>query len=380
MTAGRSQKVLEFIPRLFLHMRSDKMAKDIQYTTVDQQIKKLNSQHLTINDLNFARTSLELFGYSNLIKSYREPYIINSGTNISYRSGVSFEQICSLYMLDKNLRNAVMASMQDLEEHIKEIAASVVAKSFGTHQDDYLAYRNYQNKKKRKQRFTLSGILDTLRKTLDTDKNPIHHYNSNYGAVPPWILFKSIYFSTIVNFIDLFKEEQKIQMINQLYNADELELYNDALCKLMMDTLYICLDYRNIAAHGGRIYNHNSKYKLRFDDIFNSNSAPQTRGFSQLLFLLSLFNYQNPFNRLNSALCQELERHCHQFPQDVTYLGQILNINIVTQKIVYISSNSNKYHRIPHCSGIKKAVEIPLEKAIDIELIPCKRCIKQKLL
>lgn len=35
--------------------------------------------------------------------------------------------------------------MLDLEEHIKECAADVVAVSFGIHQDDYLKYRNYQN-------------------------------------------------------------------------------------------------------------------------------------------------------------------------------------------------------------------------------------------
>lgn len=54
----------------------------------------------------------------------------------------------SLYLLDKNLRNAVIASMLDLEEHIKEAAADVVAKSFGTHPDKYLNYRNYANKRK----------------------------------------------------------------------------------------------------------------------------------------------------------------------------------------------------------------------------------------
>lgn len=115
--------------------------KQIQYTTAEQQIEKLKSQNLIIPDENHARLSLQSFGYTNLIKGYREPYIVNSNGKITYRSGVSFEQICSLYIFDKNLRNAVMASMQDLEERVKEAAADVVAKSFGTHQDDYLKYR-----------------------------------------------------------------------------------------------------------------------------------------------------------------------------------------------------------------------------------------------
>lgn len=158
---------------------------DIPFSSIDDQIKKLLSQNLIINDIDYAKFKLELFGYSNLIKSYREPYVIKTETSIQYRSGVTFEQINSLYMLDKNLRNSVMSAMQDLEEHIKETAASVVAEAFGTNEKNYLNYKNYRNKKKRKKRFTLPAILDTLKKTLDTDKNPISHYAEKYGNVPP---------------------------------------------------------------------------------------------------------------------------------------------------------------------------------------------------
>lgn len=165
---------------------------DIKYTTVDEQVEKLINQNLIINDIDYAKYNLKRFGYSNLIKSYREPYIIRTGDKITYRSGVTFEQILSLYMLDKNMRNAVMAAMQDLEEHIKETAAGVIAKSFGTEQSQYLAYRNYVNKRKSKYRFTLQGILDTLNNTLHTDKNPIGHYQSKYEAVPLLKTYKKL--------------------------------------------------------------------------------------------------------------------------------------------------------------------------------------------
>lgn len=161
------------------------MNKIIKYSTVEQQIQKLKSQYLHIEDEEQAKITLSLFGYSNLIKSYRDPYIFITEDGITYRSDVSFEQIYSLYMLDKNIRNAVMASMQDLEEYIKEMTANVVAQSFGIHQDNYLKYNNYKNKKKRITRFTLGGILDTMKKTLNTDKEPIHHYYTKYGMVPP---------------------------------------------------------------------------------------------------------------------------------------------------------------------------------------------------
>lgn len=350
------------------------MSTKIEYTNIDEQIQKLKSQHLIIHDEKSAKNGLRLFGYSNLIKSYRDPYIIKRNDDIVYRNGVSFEQIASLYMLDKALRNSVMASMQDLEEHIKEVAADVIAQSFGTHQDDYLKYRNYQNKKKRKQRFTLSGILDTLKASLNTDKEPIHHYMGKYGTVPPWILFKSIYFSTITNYIDLFKHSEQLKMVNILYDANSLKISPECLCKLMMDTLFICNDYRNMSAHGGRIYNYNSDRRLRTKEIFGETALIDVEGFSKLLFLLSLFRYQNPHKRLESTLSSELNRHCNMFPEDITYLGQILSINITRQAIVWVSEKSKKYHSVKHCSGMNESKEISLQNAREQGYTPCKKC------
>ena len=106
------------------------MSKEILYTDVNNQIEKLKQQGLIIDNLNFAKTELQCYGYSNLIKSYRDPYTIMSDGKKIYRSGITFEQIWSLFILDKNLRYAVMGSMLDLEERVKEAAADTIAGAF----------------------------------------------------------------------------------------------------------------------------------------------------------------------------------------------------------------------------------------------------------
>lgn len=346
------------------------MANDeILYTTVDQQIEKLKQQGLIIQDEEFAKSELQLYGYSNLIKSYRDPYTFIIDGKKRYRSGITFEQVWSLYILDKNLRNAVMASMLDLEECVKEAAADVVAGAFGVNQDLYLNFRNYSDKKKRKYRFSLPAILEVMRKTLDTDKDPISHYSQKYDTVP-LILFKSIYFSTIVNFINLFRPKEQIQMTTKLYDIEKLNINQETLTFLMMDTLFICLEYRNLAAHGGRIYNYNSNSRLRFADTNNINA----HGFSQLLFLLNMFTYQEPYKYLDQALTQQLNRHCSRYPEDITYLGQILNIDITQRESVWVTPKSSKYHADRHCSGIKNAFEIDLTEAQKRGMSPCKKC------
>lgn len=72
------------------------MKKEIKYSTSEQQPEKLLSQHLIINNRKHALIGLKLFGYSSLIKSYRDPYILKINNTVYYRDGISFEQISSL--------------------------------------------------------------------------------------------------------------------------------------------------------------------------------------------------------------------------------------------------------------------------------------------
>lgn len=346
--------------------------KTMQYTTVDDQIECLRSQNLVIKNETQAKESLKIFGYSNLIKNYRDPYTVISENKKIFRSGVTFEQLCSLYLLDKSLRNAVIAAMLDLEEHIKESSADVVASAFGIHPNQYLLYRNYQNRRKRKYRFTLPAILDKLNVTLQTDKYPICYYKSEYDLVPPWILFKSVYFSTIINFIDLFKAREQNAMVSHLYSMDTVNIPKDELSDLMMDTLFTCLDYRNRAAHGGQIYN----YVCTRNFNPSEHIKYSVHGFSQLLFLLSLLKYKRPYVSLSHALQEEINRHCSSYPSDVTYLGQTLNIDIEITSIVFVSDRSKKYHSEIHCSGIQNARRIEYSQAEELGYTPCKRCCK----
>lgn len=163
-------------------------------------------------------------------------------------------------------------------------------------------------------------------------------------------------------------------MFNNLYDLDNLHLSEESGRMLMMDTLFICLDYRNTAAHGGRTYNHQSDNKLRAENIFGIEPDGIAPGFGQFLFLLRLLRYKNPFLYLDSVLSSEVNRHCSQFPQDVTYLGQILNMNITAQEVVWISPNSNKCHSDPHYSDMKNAIKIPFAEAKDKGYVCCKKC------
>lgn len=301
------------------------MINSTQHSDVMHQLEKLKAQKLNISDEQADKIAeiLDQHGYSNVVKSYRDPYIIRTTSGIEYRDGVDFDQIYSLYLFDKNLRIAVMAAMLDLEEYIKEAAANVLARSFGPNSADYLKYTNYQNKRKRKPQFALKTLLDKMNEALVSDKEPILHYRKGNGNVPPWILFKGVYFSTIINFIDQFKSQQTKDLISIVY-TDTHPVADEHMRRFMMDSLYICSEYRNTAAHGGMIYN------MQPQKIFGEygDTTFSFTGFSILLYVLSQFKYNVPYETLRSALSREISRHCGNYPADSTYLAQILNVNI----------------------------------------------------
>lgn len=379
MTAGRSHMSLvrlSLAGLILLILKGIIMIYEIQYSDVYSQILKLREQGLVINDEEKAVEYLKYYGYSNLVKSYRDPYVVNTDDGKKkYRSGVTFEQVASLHELDKNIRNAVMAAMQDLEEYTKEQSANVIASAYGTNQEEYLKYRNYQNKRKTLQRFRLASIIDKLREQVTSSKDPIYHYYTKYQIVPPWILFKSLYFSTIINFIDLFKVSEQTELMKSFLLYDEYCISEDAARKLMMDILFVAMEYRNNAAHGGRMYDFAPKNKIRAGEIWGEAYSDLHPRFTEFIELLKILKYQNPYLYLKEVLESEVNKHCEKFPQDVTYLGQLLNIDIIPCNIVYVSNKSRKIHQTPNCSGVKNPIVMEYDEALNNGCIECKRCM-----
>lgn len=306
------------------------MNTSIFHSDVEHQLGKLKAQNLFMpeEDIDVIAGILDQHGYSNVVKNYRDPYIVRSASGIEYRDGVTFYQIYSLYLFDKNLRIAVMAAMLDFEEYIKEAAANVLARSFGTKEADYLKYTNFQNRRKRKKQFSLKGILDKMNMALESDKEPISHYRKKDGNVPPWILFKGVYFSTIINFIDQFRPSETKELIDIIYDKTALPVSDQDMRRFMMDSLFICSEYRNVAAHGGMIYN--MKPQKEFGNYGSAHFSYS--GFSILLYILGQFRYKTPYSLLKESLAREIERHCKSYPADSTYLGQILNVNIISKR------------------------------------------------
>lgn len=345
----------------------------LEYLSIDKQIEKLKSQHLNFEDENRAKTLLMTHGYYNIIHGYREPYIfINDNGKKQYLDGVTFEQIYNLFVFDLTIRDSIMISMIDMEDHLKAIVSDIIGSSFGIDYQQYLDRNNYRDKYVSNPKFSRNEILYTLTKSaMYSKKEPIKHYREKYNNVPPWILFKDTYFATLVNLIRCFKKSERDILVKRLYGnkitSENIDSYKD----FMSDTLFMCLDYRNRTAHGGRIYNYIPGSTLRpFMNI-----TPQ-RGLPQLVFALEKLMYDIPFNHINESLKRATNIYCNTYPSedDINRLGNAIGFKITSREVVWINETTKIYHNEKHCSGSHSLKSISLDTALSKGYIPCKKC------
>lgn len=314
--------------------------EDKNFTSFERQIEILKSRKLTIVDEESALRSLRKYGYYNIINGYKDPYVESNASGESYKAGVTFEQIYALYTLDRNLRNIVMDAMLEVEDTLKTATAHIIAEAFSADQREYLKRTNYRTGKPINDSgdYTIDPLFRKFHKIMNDNTHPVKHYRETYHNVPPWILLKEASFGNIVNFIKLQKGPQKRKIISLVYNVPvSLVSANQDLYNLFMDTLFVCLDFRNRAAHGGRIYNFQSKSEFRYNRILHNTLSispalyRQGRGHTGLPTLyvsLNFFDNPAPQIKLKTGIDFYVNRYLEKFPSEQEYLSKFLDLEI----------------------------------------------------
>ncbi len=311
------------------------MEKD--FTTFERQIEILKERNLQFVSEDSALATLKYFGYYNIINGYKDPYIIIKNDKEYFKDGVTFEQVYSLYRLDKDIRNGLLAAMLDIEENLRTAVAHTISEAFSANQKLYLKKENYRPGKKKKDGiYQIDEILNKFQKISNDDVEPIKHYREIYHNIPPWILLKGASFGNLINFVKLQKGPQKNRIVSLMYGmpiqiVEELPEIKD----LFMDTLFVCLDYRNRAAHGGRIYNFETKSKFRFSTILHKKmqlsegdyrKGKGNSGLSALVDSIYFLNNKDPYFKLLGYAKFFIEEHCKLYPNDKEYLSKFLKI------------------------------------------------------
>ena len=95
---------------------------------------------------------------------------------------------------------------------------------------------------------------------------PLIHYKKKYNNIPPWILVKGMTFGELVMLYKLSTQEVKNQVMENILG----EKADETAKELFSVSIKIFNKFRNWAAHGGRIYNHNCRIELPYNNLHYS--------------------------------------------------------------------------------------------------------------
>ncbi len=213
------------------------------FKTLDEQIEILKSKNLVIDDEKYAKEVLLRENYF-FLNGYRHP-LMKSKDNKVYIDGVKFEELYSLLLFDRKLRNIVFKNILIIENNLKSIISYQLSLKYGYKEKNYLNPNNFNTSgDKRKQVNDLLGKMKRQIKVNATQHSATSHYINNYGYIPLWVLVKVLSFGIVSELFSILKKEDQYSIVD-IYGLDIRDF---------LDYLPILSNYRNLCAHENILY------------------------------------------------------------------------------------------------------------------------------
>lgn len=228
---------------------------DKLFSTIEEQIKKLDSRGLNVSDPG-VKDILEMENYYNVINGYKELFIDKTytGPDEKYKEGADFYELYNLYLFDRELKNIFIKYILEIENNIKAVISHDFSKKYG--HDNYLKISNFDiavkswEKKTAAQKIgdvssLIANIQRDISRQLSKNNSMISHNMLTYGYVPLWVLVNSLTLGTISVFYSYLIQKDQNDV------GRKFNLRPDEMTKI----LFVLTIYRNACAHDERFYN-----------------------------------------------------------------------------------------------------------------------------
>jgi abortive infection bacteriophage resistance protein len=226
-----------------------------EFKTLNEQIDILREKGLTIKDEEYVKKILLRENYF-FLNGYRHLFLVKKDNFIP---GTRFEELYSLFLFDRSLRNIIFKYLLVIENNLKSITSYVLSKKYGIKEKDYLRNKNFTNEPlKQKQVNDLISKMKRQIRVNGAQHSATLHYSNNYGYIPLWILVKVLSFGIVSELYSILKDDDQKE-IASIYNIDVDEL---------LDYLPILANYRNLCAHEDILYE-NKTQKMIDDTIYH---------------------------------------------------------------------------------------------------------------
>lgn len=264
------------------------------FKTYDEQIEKLRSKKLIINDEKNAVFLLKKLSYFGLVSGYKKPFKDKEG---NYKLRTKFEDIYYLYQFDDELRHILIRYLLIVELHIKSLISYNFCSVFGEQQASFIDKDNYNYNNSSDTDKIIDELVELLQNKLEeeTKVSYVKHQEDNHGNIPLWVIVKLLTFGNISKMYSCQKPEIQSAISHEFTEVNENELGT---------ALDILTRYRNVCAHNERLYDYTYKKKrIKTNKIHEHYSLDEKRKpFTTLFDIIIILKYLLDVNEFSSLV------------------------------------------------------------------------------
>lgn len=286
------------------------------FRTHNDLIKLLESRGMDFsapNSKGTAKKNLQRIGYYNLINGYATPFY-DSSLQDTFLNGTTLDEIMSLYLFDRKMREVLLRYILPVETNIKSLIAYYFPQQHK--EEHYLVYENFDTHQRDSSKRITNLIYDIHRQISGRVSDPsISHYLNNYGYIPLWVLNNILTMGIVSKFYSLMHQNERQSVSNTFGLSDDV----------LENILLYLSSIRNICAHGNRLYCYRSRRPLIDMPMHANLNIPKTNGeyafgkrdllavYIALRYVISRSDYYSLLKETKGAV-SELAHNIHTIP------------------------------------------------------------------
>lgn len=217
------------------------------FMTYAQQLLKLKSKHLIIDDEQAVEDILHHYGYFALISGYKD--LLKNPSTRNYKDGTTIYDLVAIYRFDEHLRALTLQYLLHVERHIRFALSYCFCHTFGELQTAYLSPQNYDTSTHKKDAAVTKLIDHYLKPPVvkPTKYEYIEHQKQQHQNVPLWVLVNVLTFGTLSKMYEFCKPQVQSAISREFLGINEYQL---------KQILQVMTDFRNVCAHNERLFTH----------------------------------------------------------------------------------------------------------------------------
>lgn len=227
------------------------MEVDKPFLNYEDQLKRLETVYnLKISNNSKVDTSfLKTISYYDLVNGYKDCFMFEE----KFIENTTLVDLFIFNIIDKKFQNNLFFYSIYVENIFKNKMAYLIGNSRGVEEKDYLDIKKYHASNPKRYKKLLDTIDEIKAIYQECKDDPTKFYREKHNHIPPWILFKNVKFTTIIDLFSFLTKDEKLSIISEYNYFSTDKISDDEKIEMFKNMITIIRKFRNKIAHNYKV-------------------------------------------------------------------------------------------------------------------------------